>query len=608
MISGNNPVSQYDIGYINKNYILNERPFPISDIYITADYNGTGKLHLTLRTPLVQSAINRTMDGIKWGPKSHIWNHDDNFRWHFDLNIHKKEEIKKLFNNVLSRLSRLTTNIETQDRIHLIQQQVCMMLDMYFINYTSRHLPPDFFITSDKREKDFLDNNVDAKDLYLAVRKIDIEKVHTILSKGTNPNSFYYGFTALYAAIHIDSLTHAKTDPRSQSKMLDIISLLLEYGADPMLETSFGHTAFEDTVKHSLFAKQTPTEYYEQAIRRLTAAPSFHPHMHTDIHGGTPSIGKVIHGANLFYKELTVNNQMPCQINNMFCWEDSLVFCVTDGQTIDQITVTMMSADDFKDEEKNKVARHELYELTKNNFPWQTSFKSEDAFKEYFYPFLSHPSNIIETVYLNNHLVGIIFSEKLWINHKSKEYIVHFNKLSVADKVFRDKYKGFMTNLAYAEVFSLQVIHPNIPVLYFFEAASISSYLGAKDIAYPKIQNDEMNALMNEIAEKLYGMNKITRRNNMLFTNDDLASATAFKSPSPSSFWSKRDIEVKVYDEHYQMNKHSLLMGFFSNGNNLTKIHKQIKKNVGGDRFFDMIKLYTQHNAQKMPVMPNPKL
>lgn len=608
MINRNGSVSQYDMGYINKNYILMERPFPISDIYITADYNGTGILHLVLRTPLSQSITSHAVDGIQWGPKSHIWNHDDSLRWYFDLNLHKKSEIKTLFKNVLSRLIGLTSSIRTQARIHLIQEQIGVMLDMYFMNYPYHRLPPNDFITSDKREKDFLDNSTDAKDLYLAVRKIDIEEVHHILCKGTNPNSFFYGFTALNGALNIESLTHARKETRSQSKMLDIISLLLEYGADPMLESSFGYTAFEDTIKYSLYAKHTPAEYYEQAIRRLTAAPSFHPHMHTDIQGGSPNIGRVIHGANLFYKELAVNNQQTShQISNMFYQESSLVFCMSDGQSLDQITVNVMSAEDFKDEEKNKDARNKLYELTKNNFPWQTSFENEEKFKKYFYPFLTHPANMIETVYLNNHLVGIIFSEKLWINNNAQEYIIHFNKLTVADKIFREKFKGFMTNLAYARVFALQVMHPNIPVLYYFEAASIASYLGAKDIAYPKIQTDEMDALMNQIAEKLYGTNK-TKHNNVLFANDDLASATTFKSPSSSSFWNKRDVEVKIYNDRYQRNKQSLLMGFFSNGNNLTKIHKQIKKNVGGDRFFDMIQLYAQNDTQNIHVIPDSKL
>ena len=276
--------------FINKNFRIKERPFPIGDIYMTAghyesdererDYSGT--LYLVLRTPLGYSEVNQGIERIKWH-KDCTWNHHDGFKWHFDMKLHGTSEIEHLYENIFNQLTELTSDPEIKRRIQFIQQKIYMMLKMYFMGYQqnfSSHDHEDFFINDYDGDKkpDYTATSMEARALYDAILEANVEKIRELLMSGINPDLYHQGWSPLNAAIAIALSLYTKYDPGRISRILEIIELLIDYGASPMLE-SHNSTSFEKILRHSQTEMNNYDEDYKKIMYRLTASNHFRPHI-----------------------------------------------------------------------------------------------------------------------------------------------------------------------------------------------------------------------------------------------------------------------------------------------------------------------------------------
>ena len=58
------------------------------------------------------------------------------------------------------------------------------------------------------------------------------------------------------------------------------------------------------------------------------------------------------------------------------------------------------------------------------------------------------------------------------------------------------------------------------------------------------------------------------------------------------SFWNDKDIAANGFEQRYQIDKHSLLLGYFNNDMNFTQMQMKC-----GVKFDEIVKLYTKHFA-----------
>lgn len=558
--------------FINRVFSIPDRPFFFSAIYVEADDQG-GKIHLTLRSALYHSEMSQAFRAIEW--HKHLkWDNDDSLRWYFKLAEHPSAEIQNLIRNIFNKLNKLSSEIKTSDRIQHIQVEVHKMFSNYFESYKANFIfpPPAEYLINDEQLNFSAKNSHEAEALYHSVIRKDIEKTHHLLLSGVNPDLYYDGWTPLNAAIAIGA--NSLDDTASLSKTLSIILLLLEYGANPMLEDIERNTAFERTVKDSLSTK-IDERYYAEIVRLLTASDSFYPHMLISNQAKKTTMGSMIHGSNLFYKKsIDSKNQIP-KIIGVIHEEDLLHFSMSDNKVI---TVKTMPAYQI-----SSAIHQELFEIFKRNFPWQEHIRQEGELKKYFRHFFEEPSTLIDIVSIDQKICGFNIASLANENINGEEIVLHYIKLASADKVLRDIYRRFMSIISFKRGFE---DHYQSQIFTFFEAASISSYLQVQQLeVYPKVQTENIKQVMAHIAKKISG--SVVSYKNNLYLEDDLAVAKQY--PAPISFWDGNAVAVKAYENKYQIDKHSLLMGFFNSEFNLKQLEKKINSNCLGIQFRDIL-------------------
>lgn len=576
--------------YINKNFKLSKRPFPVKEIYLSADYTGKGSLLLAFRTHFGEALINDVMDGIKWGPQSFTASYNDRKYWHFDLQQHHTaDQIKHLSIRIFECLTQLTFDTAIIDKLQTIQMQIETMLDEYCMNYPKDFPPPADFLISDLQNGNIpgLYNDTEGRELHEAIFHADIDKVHCLLRNGTNPNAYYYGRTNL-CNLDVDVWMKIRHDENKRWTILNIINLLIEYHANPMLETAWENTAFEIVLRSAYFAQNTPAEFYEEVIKRMVASPYFYPHIQTTRNPKAQTMDMVIHGSNMFYQAPVRTMNGSNKITHLAKLNDYLIFHTLDNKFI---LVKICQVKNLSDKDKQ-----ELFQLFKSNFDCK-NFKTEAALYQYFHnEFLTNPETVIDKIYANDQLSGFNVTDMLLdLGHDTN--IVHHVKLAVANAEFSKNYKGFLSMLAFARGFGLKVKWPEIPVITYLEAASIYSFTLVKDIAYPHVQTNQLETSVHRLARKLYPENKLQFINEKLYIKDDLSAASLF--PAPHGFWNRQTLTSQVYEKRYQRDKHSLVMGFFNTKQNFAKLQKRIDPHKDGVRFMDIVTEFSKDSSNQ---------
>jgi hypothetical protein len=573
-----------------------KRPSPIQTVEFKTYFpDKHGQLLFTLRTPLeyplISNAINHS--NFKWTKEYYSSEYHGSILWKFNLNKHNKIDIGILFNDIFNQLILLMTGPTIKDRLFFIQNELNSSLKKFFRDEKAILLKPRFYIEFE----DGIPNSYGAKKLFEAITQHNVDKVYELLSHCVDPNSYYERFSALNFAIDAGAIIY----PSERSvllKRLSIIALLLEYGANPMLET-YGLTTFERTVNESIFESifrfsKISVEYFDEIMKLLTATDAFRPHICITEEVKKTKLGKIVHGTNMFFKELSEKSHQYSKILNVIYQDNSFNFYLS-GYV--KISVKSLSGVDLNQDE---IIQEELYQLFKSTFGWEkisNNFDNdENKFRAYFKNLLPNSTGIVDCIRINNVLVGMNIADINIKEYDGKKIMLHYIKLAAANEILRN-YKRFMSIISFARGFALQKNNPDIPVITYFEAASVNSYLQVCPLdMFPKIKTLEM--IMKKIAENLYSSQVDETKG--LHITDKLAVTK--KSSLPNKFfWTENELAIKGFEKRYQIDKQSLLVGFINNEVNLKKLAGKINPHCSGIQFKEMVDYYSEINNPSIP-------
>ena len=545
------------------------RPFPIDKILFTTENNGWATLTLRLSTYLAHPAVSQAMSLVSW-PKQYKHIHNDDIRLQFNLNEFSEGKIVIMVNDVLTQLVNLTNDTFMERMLNIIRNQLQKALIIYFYDHKNNFPNINYFFNGRYEQAQYRiqtkESGVNARELYKAVVHANVKKTHAMLSTEADPNSRYDYYTPLNALLAI-GIFFTNRQYSNLTNIVSIIRLLLDYGANPMLE-AFDDTAFEQTVKASLLFKPKHMRFFDHIIKLLAAAEKSYPHIEVSDATNQIGIGKTIHSyQDQFFKPVALSNIH--KISNVAMEQNQLVFDMSNGV---QITVQTIPVQD-------SIDKKELYDLCLQAF---VTVKNKKEILLYLKSALANDFNVIDIIRINNQLAGFNIAEMAIKNDENQNYILHYIKLAAANEEMR-KYKLFMSIVSFARGFAMQNHFPQVPILTYFEAASVESYLQTCELnGFPRMQT--LKDLMKKIAEDLYPEKLFAET---MHIKDELAITG--KSRRTDTFWTAREVSKKVFQEHYQKEKHSLLVGFINNEDNLQKFAKKINSCYQGGILFEKI-------------------
>ena len=352
--------------YDRKIYYINlyriKRPSPIQMVEFRSYRSGIGELQLTLRTPLEYNLIKNSIYHCKYSrvQEGHTGGYHRYFLWEFELIEQNKNEIEMLINDIFNHLIPLVSDMETKIRLSDIHDSLNKTLKRHFWIHNKNFFTPANYIEYEAQTP----NSKGAKELFSAITQSNSDKVYELLSHNADPNSYYENFSALNYAINADTPLYP-SNSYTLSARLSIIALLLEYGANPMLET-YGLTTLERTVNESIFESmfrlgKINVEYFNQIMNFLTASAFSRPHISITETAKKTYHGYIVHGSNMFLKELYEKPAQHPKLVNVIYRGNNYHFLMSDN-----VEVSVKSYSGYQ-VEQNEYLQDDLFKLFKQN-------------------------------------------------------------------------------------------------------------------------------------------------------------------------------------------------------------------------------------------------
>jgi hypothetical protein len=432
--------------------------------------------------------------------------------------------------------------------------------------------------------------------MYRAAWNLDYNAMLSLLRSGANPNATFDGNSILYyLAMHgtdkVFSKNELERSAENYQAALDMVEMLLQYGADPGT-TTHGKTVIEKLAyyEQAVIKEEKKRQLYRDIIKRLSAANVLTAP--TPVH---PSVAAL----PLSQVILTVNDIMEKRRNKK-SYIKNIASYTTPASTM--ININTDTGNTVRVESKklsllSPNESEEIYNFFLQEFVLPTNENPEKYWKTTLTP--NNGEIFVDIVRQRDEVIGFVLTE-IMDQAIEKMPTIFYSKFAIGRL---SQYPGLMKLLMLARNFA-DSKREKLGYA-FYEAASSGGFAICGDIKQFPAYVASGEAMPNLI-KRVYGANQeILIENGVWYAKDpivavhDDADEAEFKNPSV--------LLRKTFRKVYQKPGYTLLMCFENSDENRQALVDSLAPLVGTDNITKILNIFSP-NPEPKPAMLHARL